>query len=392
MAVFARTRTLSTVTRAIRDYSPISRSAIVAHTDLTHAAISRAVSELLDDGIVVEKRFADTTGTQRKHGLQLNGEFGYALGIEYSPTSLRGAALDLANNQRLKIVEEVDLAARSRDERITLISDFSEKLLEAAKRTPGECVGIGIVDPGIVDRESGTTISSSLLDDWNNVPILEAIRSRSDLPVRLLGSGMAKVKAVDRLELPQPVPNLLYVEYGDGIACGLKLDGNYIAGSRNSAGELGHLKVSRDHRPCRCGGLDCLETHAALPAIIRKCQEALSANSRSALSGTETIDGVTVLQAAAKHDLLARHVVEDAFEMLGIAIAGVVSITNPQVLVLDGTLSLAGEEIRDHLLRVIRRSVLPDHWSALDVRFSGFDSFIGSVGGAVDLIDSLLEY
>ena len=378
---------------AIRDSSPVSRSALAQQTEFTHAAISRAVSILIEEGIVAERRLADTTGPRRKHGLEINGDLGYAAGIEYSSTHLRGVVLDLASRRRLAVVEETDLGARSREERIKLISDFGARLLESARQMPGRCVGVGLVDPGIVDRERGVTISSSLLDDWSDVPIAKAVESRCGLPVRLVGTGIAKVKAVDRLELARPVRDLLYVEYGDGIACGLKLDGRYIAGSRNSAGELGHLKIpTREPKPCRCGGLGCLEAHAALPAVVRRCQQALSANSRSVLSGAAAIDGPMVLKAASQHDLLARLIVEEAFEMVGIAIAGVVSITNPGVLVLDGILAAAGAEIRDHLLRVIRRSSLPDHWSAMEIRFSESDAYIGSMGGAVDLIDSLIEY
>ena len=173
----------------------------------------------------------------------------------------------------------------------------------------------------------------------------------------------------------------------------MKLDGRYIAGSTNSAGELGHLKVvSQDPKPCRCGGMGCLEAHAALPAIVRRCREALAANSRSVLSDAASLDGAMILEAAARHDLLARLVVEEAFEMVGTAIAGVVSVTNPNVLVLDGAFAAAGDEIRDHLLHVIRRGMLPDHWSALTIQFSSSDAYLGSAGGAVDLVDSLLEY
>jgi predicted NBD/HSP70 family sugar kinase len=110
------------------------------------------------------------------------------------------------------------------------------------------------------------------------------------------------------------------------------------------------------------------------------------------LSAAPSLDGALVLKAASEHDLLARLIVEEAFEMVGVAIAAVISITNPRVLVLDGTLAAAGDEIRDHLLRVIRRSALPDHWSTLEILFSQSDASIGSAGGAVDLIDSLLEY
>ena len=340
----------------------------------------------------MERRLADTMEPRRTRGLALNGDYGYALGIEYSAVGLRGITLDLANRRLGAIQESVDLGGRSRSERVSLIADFSARLLEASRSAPGRCLGIGLVDPGIVDSGRGVALTSSLLDDWNDVPISEAVSSRCGLPVRLLGTGIAKVKGVDRMELARPVRDLLYIEYGDGIACGMKLNGRYVTGSTNSAGELGHLKVvTQEPKPCRCGGLGCLEAHAALPAIVRRCQEALAANSRSVLAGAASLDGPTVLEAASRHDLLARLVVEEAFEMVGTAIAGVVSVTNPNVLVLDGIFAAAGDEARDHLLRVIRRGTLPDHWSALKIQFSGSDAYLGCAGGAVDLVDSLLE-
>jgi predicted NBD/HSP70 family sugar kinase len=392
-SILSRTRTLSRVCREIRDGSPISRTTIAARAELTHAAVSRAVAELLTRKAAVEEKLIESAGPRRKRGLRLNGDYGYALGVCYTPSSMTGVALDLAGARRATLADGTSLASLPVPERVALITGFADQLVAEARRVPGTCLGVGLVDPGIVDSERGVTSGSSLMENWNDVPIAQAVHARCGLPVRLLGTGLARLKAVDRLELPRPARNLLYVEYGEGIACGLKLDGRYLRGTRDSAGELGHVKVSaQEPRPCRCGGLGCLEAHASLPALARRCQEALAAGSRSILSRSQPLDGIRVLQAAAQHDHLACSVVEEAFETLGTAIAGVVSITNPRDLVLDGTLASAGDEMRDVLLRSVRRNLLPDHWRALEVRFSTLDAYAAASGAAVDRIDALLEY
>ena len=232
---------------------------------------------------------------------------------------------------------------------------------------------------------------TTIMDDWNNVPIVDILQQHFNLPVMLLNSSSAHIRAVDRLELRNEYRNLIYIEYGKGIACGLKLEDNYILGQSNLAGELGHLRVTDSQIPCRCGGVGCLEAVAALPALARNAKEAISENSSSSLARIENIDGLTVLTAAAKGDRLAIRVVDEAFEYLGRAVAGLINILNPEAVVFDSNISLAGEEAVGALMRALKKNILPSNFAELKVKISSLPSYLCVLGGAVALLDLCLK-
>jgi predicted NBD/HSP70 family sugar kinase len=383
--------TQSTILHVVRDCSPVSRSGIVAQSSLPHAAVSRAVGNLLSKKIVTEEPLADTTGPRRKRGIRLNSQFGHCLSIEYGPAGIEGVILESSYNTLLKKEAKVSLESSSRDDKIENITAFIEEFIKEKSTLPGNCLGLAVVDPGIIDKQARISLMATIMDNWDNVPIADILEEHFNLPVLLLNSSMALIRAVDRLELRNEYRNLVYIEYGKGIACGLKLEDNYILGQSNLAGELGHLRVTDSQIPCRCGGVGCLEAVAALPALARNAKEAISENSSSSLARIENIDGLTVLAHAAKGDRLAIRVVDEAFEYLGRAVAGLVNILNPEAVVFDSNISLAGEEAVDALMRALNKNILPSNLAELKVQISSLPSYLCVLGGAVALLDHCLK-
>lgn len=102
------------------------------------------------------------------------------------------------------------------------------------------------------------------MDDWFDVPIASILEEKFALPVVLLNGSIAAIKAVDRFETTGTVNNLIYIGFSEGIGCGLKLQGNFISGKANVAGEFGHLIITDKPIPCRCGAVGCLEAVVAL--------------------------------------------------------------------------------------------------------------------------------
>jgi len=387
----ANNGTESTILTAIRDNAPISRSRIAELTGLPHAAISRAAAKLLERQVVIESRMADTKGPRRKRGLTLNGRYGYVISVEYGARGLEGAIVDLSYKTRHTAVETIPLGGMPREEKIDQIVDFIESMREAAEIIPGECIGFAVVDPGLVDSTTGRTVSCTTMDDWGDVPIVEILRERLNAPVMLPNSMAAKVRAVDRLEVDGEVRNLLYVEYGDGIACGMKLGGEYLVGESNVAGQLGHLRITDRQIPCRCGSVGCLEAVAALPALARNVKEALTDNTTTELAVLENLTGTDVLLATAGGDRLGLRIVEEAFRYLGRAVAGVVNILDPSMVILDNRLSQAGDDAVNSLLRSLTRNISPFHADRLKLSVSKVESHIGAIGGGVTVIDRCLE-
>jgi predicted NBD/HSP70 family sugar kinase len=198
---------------------------------------------------------------------------------------------------------------------------------------------------------------------------------------------MAKVRAIDRLEVDGDVQSLIYVEYSDGIACGMKLHGHYMSGESNAAGELGHTRVTDRDIPCRCGSVGCLEAVAALPALARDAKEALAGNSNSSLGALGIMSGMDVMTAAADGDRLASRIVGEAFEYLGRGVAAAVNILDPQVVLLDNRVSKAGAGAVDELMRSLVRNVRLFHSDKIQLRISELESHVGALGGAACILD-----
>ncbi|HBG27783.1 MAG: hypothetical protein A2Y10_03275 [Planctomycetes bacterium GWF2_41_51] len=380
--------TQALILRIVRDLNPISRSGIVEKTGQPHAAVSRSTSILLEKGVLTEEAHTDTNGPRRKRGLQLNGNYGYVLSVEYGPDRIEGVVTNTAYEIVEKIAISIDLASLPQTEIIEQVTKCIEQL-QSKTRSCGICLGIAAVDPGIIDSDKGTSILASTIEEWKNVPIVEILEKRFKLPVKLLNTGISKIRAVDRLELNNAVENFIYIEYGTGIACGLKLNGTYISGHGNLAGELGHLRVTDAQIPCSCGGVGCLEAVASLSALAKNASQAIAGKS-SILAGQKQISGVDVIRAAAEHDRLASRIVDEAFEKIGIAVAGLVNILSPKIVLFDNTIEEAGPEAVTMLLRTLEKSVLISHQSQLETKISSIKSHLGAFGGAASVLDECI--
>ncbi len=375
--------TQSTLLKAVRDNFPVSRSGIAALTGQTHAAISRSTAALLSKNILIEDGGTDTSGPRRKRGLRLNPDYGYVIGIEYGPDGFEAVAMNTAYHPIAKSSQNIDLANHDQKEILELICSAIKNLQKEVKIPLSQCFGIAAVDPGLIDDDTGVSVLATTMERWNNVPVVSTIEEQLRLPVLLLGTSTAKILAVDRLELNNSIANLLYIEYGKGIACGMKLNNTYISGQGHLAGELGHLPLSDSQAVCRCGGVGCLEAVASLTALAKTAATAIE-SSNSSLMQKKDLSGMDVLRAAAQHDKLASRIVDEAFERLGAAVAGLVNILSPKMVLFDSVISQAV------LMRSLQKTILASHQRQLEIRISSLASHIGAQGGAAAILDACL--
>jgi len=378
------------IIKAVREYSPISRSGLAAQTGLPHAVITRSIASLFDHRFLIESPYADTTGQRRKKTLQLNPEVGCAVGLEYTPNSIQAAVIDFSYQVIFKDTLQIPLGAMKREQKIELLKHALTDLLKHPS-VGSRCMGIALVDPGTVDCKNAVALRSTTMEDWANVPIGQLMQSEFALPVRLFNTSQARIRAMDRFETRGTSENLMYVEYGEGIGCGLKLEGQYIRGAGNLAGELGHIQITDDPVACRCGGFGCLEAVAALPAIARKAVESLTPQSSSVLAQKSNLTGDDVLLAAAQGDRLARHIVDAAFDYVAKAAAAVINVVSPEIVLLDPHLKLSGKEALEGLIRNIKKYIVGLHRDTPDIRVSCLDSHIGAIGGAAAIVDLMID-
>ena len=381
----------SSILKCVRDNLRISRSGIAGYLGLPRSAVSRTVTSLLEEQKLIEIPLADATGPRRKHGLSLNPNLGYGISVSYAPDGIEGCIIDTAYNVLEKESRKIKFAPLPTQDKLAEIISFIEKLKSKIHEPIEKCLALVVVDPGVIDEQAGVSQFSSIMENWTNVPIVRILEEKFHLPVMLTVDGVAEIRAIDRLELNSTFKNLLFINYSEGIGCSLKLQGKYIAGHNNLAGEFGHSRVANQDILCQCGGVGCLEAVTALCALVRNVEHALEEGSKSVLADCKSFDGYDVL-AAAKEDRLASRIVYDAYDCLGQYVAILINTLAPEMVMFNNTTGIAGDDAVSALFQSIKRNTLHSHSKNLKLQISTLKSHISCLGGAVGIIDYCLEY
>jgi glucokinase len=252
-------------------------------------------------------------------------------------------------------------------------TDVLDRLIALAKRTidqtrrdlPGaEIIGIGVGAPGPLDTKSGIVLLTPNLG-WVNVPLRRIIHDRLGLPAALDNDANCAVLGEWWRGAARGTRNAIGITIGTGIGGGIIADGKLYHGASDCAGEIGHTTIDTEGRRCKCGNYGCLEAYASGPNIALRACEEIEAGAVSRLASYVNgelgkITAQTVYQAAHDGDDLALEVVNDTAKFLGAGIGNLVNIFNPEVVVVCGGVTLAGDRLFVPLRReVARRAFKP---------------------------------
>jgi glucokinase len=236
---------------------------------------------------------------------------------------------------------------------------LAERVIAQTRREiPGaSIIGVGIGAPGPLDTKSGVVLLTPNLG-WVNMPLRQIIRDRLGLPAMLDNDANCAVLGEWWVGAARGARHAIGITIGTGIGGGLVLDGKLYHGASDVAGEIGHATIDIEGRRCKCGNYGCLEAYASGPNIAVRAVEELVAGASSSLPGMvggdlSKITAQTVYEAAHQGDELALEVVNDTAKFLGTGIANLLNVFNPEVVVVCGGVTLAG----DHLFVPLRREV-----------------------------------
>ena len=243
-----------------------------------------------------------------------------------------------------------------------LVEDLGEELLEAKQARPDVlCAGLGI--PATIDHDRGVAIQAVNLE-ISDVPLRDLMRERVGLPVYIDNDANVAALAEFLFGAGRGARNVVMLTIGTGIGGGLILDGEIFRGSTGAAAELGHIVIVEDGLPCQgnCPNHGCVETYASGTAIAREGKAAGEREPDSALGralAEGPIVGKTVTQLAMDGDPLAAEVVAEAGRHLGVALASLANIFNPDVFVIGGGVSAVGDLMLDPAREELRARALP---------------------------------
>jgi glucokinase len=287
----------------------------------------------------------------------------HLLGVDLGGTNIVVGAMPVDGSTMLAVRAEPTRASDGADGVTARIIRLLEAVIAEVQRTHGvprsAFGGVGIGAPGPLDRHTGIVLLTPNLG-WTNYPLRDRIATALDLPASLDNDANCATLGEWWIGAARGARHAVGLTIGTGIGGGLILDGALYHGASGIAGELGHTSIDANGRRCNCGNYGCLEAYASGTAIATRAREALDGGEPSMLAdlagGDLTrITAQVVYEGAERGDAVARHVVRETAQFLGTGIANLVNIFNPEVVVIAGGVTHAGDALFEPLRAEVRR-------------------------------------
>ena len=370
-----RNRNRGLVLSLIATSGELSRPDLVRLTGLTKMTITNIVSELMEQGLVEERRNEAATVGRSAALLDIAAAAPKAVGLYLSRESLSVILTDL--RLRVLFYRSVPLSEETPE-------SLGDKLCalagEAVGQTDGPLLGIGISSIGPLDRDGRRLLSPPNFFDIGNFPLAERLEEQYALPVLVQNDMDAAALAEKLYGRGRWLDNFLYLGLTNGIGAGIVIDGRLYTGSRGFSGEIGHLSIDLNGPLCSCGSRGCLETYVNMPVIRQRLAAAAKRDS------VEPADFETLYA-----DPACAAVFDDVADKLAVALAGAVNLLDPRCILIghDGTWLPDGCLTR--LETAVNRHILAGATRAVTVRRSAFGSRAPLLGSVCPLCRELFS-
>lgn len=368
----------------IRVKQPLSRADIATALGLNKATVSSLVAELIEAKLVSEIGPGESSGGRKPTLLLFHRGAGYSVGIDLRVQDILAVLVDLEGN----IIREkrVPLKEYSPEYVIKEIRNTIRSLSKNLPEAPYGIVGIGIGVPGLVDEKSCVVSAPNL--DWHEVALDDIVPPELG-QAQLIIDNEANAGAIGEklFGAGRDTANMIYLSIGIGIGSGIIVGGQLYRGVSNFSGEVGHMTVAADGPVCRCGNRGCWETLASEKALLDLIRTKW--NSVQISTSSEPCLEFIVEQARKGHPD-AVDVLNEIGNYLGVGLANLVNILNPELIVIGNRLSLAGEQLEKSMLNTLENRSLTYHRQKTSLAFAKLGVYSTALGAASMPITSFL--
>jgi glucokinase-like ROK family protein len=357
-----RQMNLSVIMHRLREHGPVSRATLAEWSGLNKTTVSSLVQELIDQRFVEEFGLNSTGAGRPAMLLRLNPAAGCIVaaevGVDFLSVIRTNFAAEFTWRHREAIGRELGQQAIL-DRALALLSEATQ----SASFAEGPLLGIAVGVPGLVDQETGSVLFAPNLG-WTDVPLRSHLRERFGAPAYVDNEANLAALGEYYFGAAQGYNHVLFLSLGVGLGGGVVQEGKLYRGSSGFCGEFGHMTMEPDGLPCNCGNRGCWETQVSPAAVLRNVRQAMLRGQASRLPigdgrNAEVLTLPMVLDAARIGDPAAVQALSEVGRRLGIGVASLVNAFNPDLVVLGGRLSSAGEfllpavefELRNRALR-----------------------------------------
>jgi len=355
-----RRHNLALVLRLLHEHGPRSRAQVAAETGLTKATVSSLVADLAARGLVRDAgTLAARTGRPGTL-VEIDGRAVASVGIELNVDYVVLQVNDLAGRVIQRRQRAID-ARRSEEGAAKVIVSAARQAVAAASRAGATIVGVTLGVPGVVDQPTGTLRFAPNLG-WRDVPLGSMLEGAlgGGVPVHVDNDCNLGAFAELRAGGHNGVRNLVYLAGEMGVGAGIVIDGHVLRGRAGFAGEVGHMALERNGTRCGCGATGCLETVVGLERLLRSALPDVAEEVLASRMHPEAKLRLVTDRARAG-DGRSLEALDELGAWLGLGIASLVALFDPEVVVLAGFYPSVGSWVQPVVERTVRaRALTPD--------------------------------
>jgi predicted NBD/HSP70 family sugar kinase len=381
--------TKSIVLQTIYKHGTITRIELTRKTGFSRATISSAIAELIEAQLVQETDLQHSSGGRPAVSLELVPKSHLIVGADLHDQTWTFGAFDLVGNPIL--IEKIAVESLTPEATINSLAAHIVPFIEKLNIPPLRLLGLGL--PGLIDTEHGLIRSAADLG-WNHIEIGKLLQKKLGWPIVVINRHKAIGLYECRYGSGKDYNQTIYIGIGTGIAAGLFLDRNLVTGAIGGAGEVGHMTIEPDGAACPCGNHGCLQSLSSGPAIEQEARRLIR------FQGTQLplhfdlqllkVDDIN--RAAERGDATAVSVISKAATYLGIALANLVNIFNPEAIILGGSVPRTSSLYVQTAIKVLRQRAMSPLASATSVKNASFCEHGGALGSANFALEKHLSY
>jgi len=332
-------------------HAVLTQGELAKATGLSRSTVSNILSSLVPTGMVVPAPTRTNPG-RRSSGqpgrpslaFQLSPEVGAVLGIDFHHTHFRVLLTDLAHHVLAESTGALSIDHSAEEAFGTSVKEVS-RVLARARIPKDQVLGVGVGIPGPIDSRTGYVTPSSVSPGWLGIDVRAEFEQRLQMPTVIDNDANLGALAERRWGAGTLVDSFIYVRMDTGVGAGLVIDGRLVHGSSGAAGEIGHITLDEHGPVCRCGNRGCLETFVGTDALLELLRPMFGAR----------LTVAKMLSLANEGDLRCRRVLADTGHLLGVGLADVATMVNPDLFIVGGTLAEAGPLMFDAIRQALVR-------------------------------------
>ena len=310
---------------------------------------------------------------------------GNRIGIDVGGTNVKIALV----NEKGNIIYSNSIPTRAEMGYEYTINNMKEAIAELIKETKSDkksIEGIGFGFPGQIDYKKGVVRLAPNIPGWVEVPIAEIMEKEFGIPTRV--DNDVRCAALGELNYGAGIgcENLICITVGTGIGSGLIINGKLVRGASNAAGEIGHIKLDMHGGPlCGCGDRGCLEAFASGPSIVAMAEEYIKGGKSTKYRelANPDITPYIVSEAAKQGDPVAKRIFTIVGEYIGIGLASVVNLLNPEKIIIGGGVAAAGDLLLNPIKENLIKRAMPIAGSAVEIVPAQLGNSAGVIGASL---------